>query len=64
MIKEDLVAERVAIDGYREMIACLVNDDTTARRMLEGILAMEEEYADDLMTLLEKSGSYGGWRWG
>ncbi len=54
MIKEDLVAERIAIDSYREMIAYLGNDDPTTRRMLEGILAMEEEHADDLVSLLEK----------
>jgi len=54
MIKEDLVAERVAIDSYREMIGYLDNNDSTTRRMLEGILAMEEEHADDLVTLLEK----------
>ena len=53
MIKEDLVAERVAIDSYREMIAFTGNDDPTTRRMLEGILAMEEEHADDLVSLLE-----------
>jgi bacterioferritin len=52
MIKEDLVAERVAIDSYREMIAFLANDDPTTRRMLEGILAMEEEHADDLVSML------------
>jgi bacterioferritin len=56
MIREDLVAERVAIDSYREMIAYLGNDDPTTRRMLEGILAVEEEHADDLVSLLEKSG--------
>lgn len=52
MIKEDLVAERIAIDSYREMINYLNNDDPTTRRMLEGILAMEEEHADDLVSLL------------
>jgi len=57
MIKEDLVAERVAIDSYREMIGYLGNDDSTTRRMLEGILAMEEEHANDLVSLLEKFGS-------
>ncbi len=57
MIKEDLVAERVAIDSYREMIAYLGNDDPTTRRMLEGILAMEEEHADDLVSLLEELGT-------
>lgn len=45
MIREDLVAERVAIDSYRDMINFLGNDDSTTRRMLEGILAMEEEHA-------------------
>jgi bacterioferritin len=59
MIKEDLVAERVAIDSYREMIAYLGNDDPTTRRMLEGILAMEEEHADDLVSLLEELGEPG-----
>lgn len=54
MIREDLVAERIAIDSYREMIAYFGNDDPTSRRMMEGILAMEEEHADDLVNLLEK----------
>ena len=57
MIKEDLVAERIAIDSYREMINYINNDDTTTRRMLEGILAMEEEHADDLVTLLQEVGA-------
>lgn len=56
MIKEDLVAERIAIDSYREMIIYFGTDDPTSRRMLEGILAMEEEHADDLVSLLEKMG--------
>ncbi len=56
MIREDLVAERIAIDSYREMIAYLGTDDSTTRRMLEGILAMEEEHADDLVSLLEELG--------
>jgi bacterioferritin len=56
MIKEDLVAERIAIDSYRDMITYFGNDDPTSRRMLEGILAMEEEHADDLVSLLEKMG--------
>lgn len=54
MIKEDLVAERIAIDSYREMIIYLGTKDSTTRRMLEGILAMEEEHADDLVSLLEE----------
>ena len=52
MIKEDLVAERVAIDSYGEMIRYLGDDDPTTRRMLEGILAVEEEHADDLASFL------------
>jgi len=56
MIKEDLVAERVAIDSYREMIDYIGGDDSTTRRMLEGILAMEEEHAEDLVTLLAELG--------
>jgi bacterioferritin len=53
MIKEDLVAERIAIDSYGEMIHYIGDDDITTRRMLETILAMEEEHADDLASLLE-----------
>jgi len=52
MIKEDLVAERVAIESYNEMIRYLGSDDTTTRRMLEGILEKEEEHADDMRDLL------------
>jgi bacterioferritin len=54
MIREDLVAERIAIDSYREMIAYVGEQDSTTKRMLEGILAMEEEHADDLVGMLEK----------
>jgi bacterioferritin len=53
MIKEDLVAERIAIDSYREMIAYFGQEDPTSRRLLEEILAKEEEHADDLASLLE-----------
>ncbi len=53
MIKEDLVAERIAIDSYGEMIRYVGNNDPTTRRMLEGILAMEEEHADDLANMLK-----------
>jgi bacterioferritin len=56
MIKEDLVAERIAIDSYREIIQYLGNDDPTTRRMMEGILAMEEEHAEDLVSLLADLG--------
>jgi bacterioferritin len=53
MIKEDLVAERIAIDSYREMINYLGDNDPTTRRMLEDILASEEEHAEDLVSLLQ-----------
>lgn len=52
MIKEDLIAERIAIDTYTEMIHYLEQKDITTRRMLEGILAVEEEHADDLASFL------------
>lgn len=53
MIKEDLVAERIAIESYREMIAYLADCDPTTQRMLKEILASEEEHAEDLASLLE-----------
>ena len=56
MIREDLVAERIAIDSYREMITYFGDDDPTSRRLMEEILAVEEEHADDLVNLLEKMG--------
>lgn len=56
MIKEDLVAERIAIDSYREIITYVGNDDPTTRRLMETILAVEEEHADDMLNLLEKVG--------
>jgi len=52
MIREDLVAERVAIETYSEIIRWLRNDDPTTRRLVEDILKMEEEHADDLANLL------------
>lgn len=54
MIKEDLIAERIAIDSYREIVEYLGTKDSTTRRMIEGILEMEEEHADDLATLLDQ----------
>jgi bacterioferritin len=53
MIKEDLIAERIAIESYRETIAYLGDRDPTTHRMLEAILASEEEHAEDLSSLLE-----------
>ena len=54
MIKENLVAERIAIDSYRDIIQYIGNHDSTTRRMLEGILAVEEKHADELADLLEE----------
>jgi bacterioferritin len=54
MIQEDLVAERIAIDTYREVVTFLGNDDPTTRRMIEEILAVEEEHADDLVNILKE----------
>ena len=59
MIKEDLIAERIAIESYREMIAYLGDQDPTTHRMLEQILAAEEEHAEDLSSLLEGMKDYG-----
>jgi len=56
MITEDLVAERVAIDSYREMVTYVGNDDATTRTILERILAQEEEHAEDLASLLKELG--------
>ena len=53
MLKEDLVAERIAIESYREMIAFVGDQDPTTRRMLEDILMTEEEHAEDLGSLLQ-----------
>lgn len=52
MIKEDLVAERIAIDSYRELILFVGKDDPTTSQMLKSILAVEEEHADELADLL------------
>jgi bacterioferritin len=52
MIREDLVAERIAIESYSEIIRWLGDKDTTTRRLMEDILAVEEEHADDLLSLL------------
>ena len=56
MVKEDLIAERVAIESYSEIIRWLGDKDVTTRRMLEGVLAVEEEHADDLLSFLEEMG--------
>ena len=59
MLQEDLVAERIAIETYREIVQYLGNEDPTTRRMMESILAVEEEHAEDLSTLLEELGRQG-----
>lgn len=53
MVKEDLIAERIAIDSYREMIGFIGDSDTTTKRMLEQILEQEEEHADEFADLLD-----------
>ncbi len=53
MIREDLIAERIAIDTYREMIRYFDVHDPTSRRVMESVLAKEEEHAEDLKNLLE-----------
>jgi len=54
MLREDIIAERIAIDSYREMIAYLGNNDPTTRRLMEEILANEEEHADELLNLVQE----------
>jgi bacterioferritin len=53
MIKEDLIAERIAIESYSEIIRYLSDNDPTSRRMMEDILANEEEHVEEMKTLLE-----------
>jgi bacterioferritin len=63
MIREDLVAERIAIATYAEIVRWLGGDDPTTRRMMEEILAVEEEHADDMAKLLVRIGgspAHGG----
>ena len=57
MIKENLVAERIAIDSYLEMIRYIGDRDPTTRRVLEEILAVEEEHADELADMLPQAGT-------
>jgi len=61
MIREDLVAERIAIESYRDIIRYLGEGDPTTRKLFEGVLAVEEEHADDMLSLIENvSRQYGG----
>ncbi len=59
MIEENLVAERIAIDSYREIINYVGDGDTTTKRLMEKILAVEEEHAEDMKTLMEDFGKPG-----
>jgi bacterioferritin len=59
MIKEDLVAERIAIESYSEIIRYLGDNDPTSRRMMEEILAKEEEHAEDMQNLIQRVGKAG-----
>src|SRR5882762_2195789 len=56
MIREDLIAERIAIESYSEIIRYLGDNDSTSRRLMEDILANEEEHAEEMKTLLESIG--------
>jgi bacterioferritin len=59
MVREDLIAERIAVESYNEIIRYLGNDDPTTRIAMEQILAKEEEHADDMKKLLETLGKDG-----
>jgi bacterioferritin len=59
MIEENLVAERIAIDSYREIINYVGDRDTTTKRLMEEVLAQEEEHAEDMKTLMEHFGKKG-----
>jgi bacterioferritin len=54
MIKEDLIAERIAIESYRDIIQYLGDKDPTTRRLMEEVLAKEEEHAEDLVSLIQE----------
>jgi bacterioferritin len=60
MIKEDLIAERIAVESYTDMVAFLDGKDHTTRRMLESILAVEEEHAEELASMLKNVHSMVG----
>ena len=56
MIRENLIAERIAIDHYRELVRFFGDNDPTTRVMLESILGVEEEHASDMLDLLATHG--------
>lgn len=57
MIKEDLIAERIAIESYREIVQYLGTNDPTTRRLFEEVLAVEEQHADELSNLIQRLGA-------
>jgi bacterioferritin len=59
MLREDLIAERIAIESYREIVRFFGDKDPTSRRMMEDLLAVEEEHADELSDLLFAQGAHG-----
>ncbi len=56
MIRENLIAERIAVDHYRELIRYFGDNDPTTRTMIESILSVEEEHASDMLDLLQSHG--------
>lgn len=60
MIREDLVAERIAVESYREIVQYLGDADPTTRRLFEEVLAVEEQHADELSRLIERVSGAGG----
>jgi bacterioferritin len=58
ILRDDLIAERVAIEAYSEAIRFIGDNDTTTKRMLEGILAVEEEHAEELSSMLKNLGQW------
>lgn len=60
MIKEDLIAERIAVQSYRETIDYLGNSDPTTRRLFEEVLAVEEQHAEELSNLIQRLGGQPG----
>ena len=56
MVREDLMAERIAVASYPEIIQCLGNNDPTTRIMIEEIMSKEEEHAHDMKKLLDTLG--------
>ena len=60
MIREDLVAERIAIESYRDVINYIGEGDPTTRKLFEAVLAVEEEHADDMLTLIENVNRQAG----